>query len=62
MRLEEIMQKLVRLKINDRVIRLSSPLNSRKFMDEVPSPMAKSYETSLIVKLPEIRNNSQAPQ
>lgn len=61
--LEQIMQKLTKLKINDRVIRVSSPLNSKKFHDTVPSPMAKSYEQTLVVKFPEIpTNNSIASQ
>lgn len=43
--LDKIIPNLTRYKIHDRVIRISSPLNSKKFKDEVPSPAAKSYES-----------------
>ena len=51
MTLDQILTDLLHRKVGERAIRMATPLSQGK-KDEVPTPKAKSYETSFTTKLP----------
>ena len=51
MTLDQILTELLKRRVGERAIRMSTPLSQGK-KDEVPTPKAKSYETSFSSKLP----------